>query len=232
MSLTLRRDGSDKFFPDNKYQSFPSVSAGWKISSEPFFSNLQVISLAKVRASYGTTGTSPGTAAYGVYGPDATAIGFNSTTVIFPYRQTAFDNPDLRWPITKTLDLGFDFGILKDRISGSFDWYREDITRIVKTAATANLSIVSAAAVNGGHQRRTGIDISVNSTNIQAKDFSWSSNLNFTKFKFRWMERFAFEPLARGASIEDDANTIYVYETNGILQVGQEASGSTAEWSP
>lgn len=222
LSLSLRRDGTDKFYPDNKYQNFPSISGAWKISSEPFFKGIDVISLAKIRASYGTTGTSPGTAAYGIYGPDATAITFNNGSVVYiPYRQTAFDNPNLRWPITKTLDLGFDFGILKDRINGSVDWYREELTRLVQNAATAQLSTISTAPVNGGHQRREGIDISLNSTNIQTENFSWSSNINFTNFKIRWVERFSFDPLPRGGSLEDPIGTIYVYETNGILQQGQ-----------
>lgn len=230
LTLSYRYDGLDIFFPDHKYQHFPTASAAWKISNEKFFENLKFINLFKIRGSYGTTGSSPSsTVAYGVYGPDATAITFNNgSTVYIPYRINGFDNPNLRWPITKTMNLGLDFGLFNDRISGSAELFREDQTRLVQNAATAQLSIISTAPVNGGHQRRTGAEFSLNTINIQNKNFTWNTTLNFTNFKVRWIERFPFDPLPRGGVITDPIGTIYVYQTNGILQQGQ----TIPAWQP
>lgn len=238
ISVSLRRDGSDKFFPNNKYQNFPSVSAAWKVSSESFFENIKAISLLKLRASYGTTGQGPSSAAYGIFAPDPNAITFNNGAVIyFPYRQTATDNPNLQWPVTKTFDAGIDFGILKDRITGSVDWYREDMTRLVAQAATPQLSIVPTAPVNGGHQRRTGIEFSINTANIQTKDFSWNTTFNYTHYSNRWVERFPFDPLPHGGVITDPIGMVYAYHTNGILQQGEKVptwqpTGATKPGSP
>ena len=227
VTFSVRRDGSDKFYPDNKFQNFPAVSAAWKVSNEKFFERLKMVNLFKLRGSYGTTGSSPGSAAYGIFGPDATAITFNNGSAVYvPYRQTAFDNPNLRWPITKTFDVGLDLGLFNDRVSISADLFREDQTRLVANATTAQLSIISTAPVNGGHQRRTGGEISLNTRNFQNKSFGWNTTFNFTSYKNRWMERFSFDPLPRGGAITDPIGTIYVYETNGILQQGQQIPGT------
>jgi len=230
LTLSYRRDGLDIFFPNYKFQDFPTASAAWKISNEKFFEDLKFINLFKIRGSYGTTGQSPtGLSAYGVYGPDATAITFNNGAVVYiPYRVNGFDNPNLRWPITKTMNFGLDFGFFNDRISGSAELFREDQTRLVQNAATAQLSIISTAPVNGGHQRRTGGEISLNTVNVRNDDFTWNTMLNFTTYRNRWVERFSFDPLPRGGVITDPIGTIYVYQTDGILQQGQ----SVPAWQP
>ncbi len=231
LTLTLRRDGADKFFPDNKYENFPSVSAGWKISNENFMKGSRSLSQLKLRASYGTTGERPGSVAYGAYAPDPNAVTFNNGSVIyFPYRLTAFDNPNLRWPIAKTVNVGLDFGFLNDRVTGSVDWFLEDRTQLLSSATTAQLSILSTTPINGAHQRRKGYEVTLNSTNVQRKDFSWNTTLNLTHFRNRWVERFPNDPPALYASVTDPVGSdiLYTYKTAGILQVGQTAPA----WQP
>lgn len=231
LSLTVRRDGADKFFPDNKYQNFPSVSAGWKINNESFMQGIKTISTLKLRASYGTTGERPGSVAYGAYGADPNAVTFsNGSVVYFPYRLTAFDNPNLRWPITKTFNAGLDFGLFKERVTGSVDVFTENRTRLLSSATTQQLSIISTSPINGGHQRRKGIEVSLNTENIKTKDFSWNTMLNVTHFKNRWVERFPNDPPAQYGHVNDPVggDIIYVYKTNGVLQAGQEVPA----WQP
>lgn len=231
LSLTVRRDGADKFFPNNKYQYFPSVSAGWKINNEAFMQDIKVISTLKLRASYGTTGERPGSVAYGAFAADPNAVTFNNGSVVyFPYRLTAFDNPNLRWPITKTFNAGIDFGLLKERITGSVDIFTENRTRLLSSATTQQLSIISTSPINGGHQRRKGFEVSVNTENIKTNDFSWNSTINVTHFKNRWVERFPNDPPAQYGRVNDPVGNdiIYVYQTNGILQAGQEVPA----WQP
>lgn len=229
ISLVLRRDGADRYFPDNKYQNFPGVSVAWKLSDEAFLKNLKQLSGLKLRASYGLTGTRPGDLAYGFYGTDATAIAFNNSSALYiPYILRQFDNPNFKWPITKSLNVGLDVGVFNDRISASFDWFQEDITRLNTNATNPQLSFIPTTPINAGAQRRTGWEVSLNTANIQTKNFTWKSNVNLTSYANRWTERLPNSPVPRGGLLEDPIGTTYVYQTNGILQVGQEVPA----WQP
>ncbi len=251
LSLSLRRDGSDKFFPDKKYANFPSASIGWKLSSEPFFKRIKVIDLIKLRASYGKTGDLTGlsTSAYGGYSSGGsilplssgvaagTAIVFGDGIINIPYLLTALNNPNLTWPATTTLDAGFDFGFFNSRITGSFDWYNENITNLLLVSSTSPLSQIGTAPINGAAQQRTGFDLSLNTVNIQKKDFKWNTNINITHYDYRWKERFANVGLSPYIGVTDPVNTIYTYATNGILQIGQQVpafqpAGATKPGSP
>jgi hypothetical protein len=141
---------------------------------------------------------------------------------------SAFDNPTLQWPVTKTLDAGLDFGIFNDRISGSIDWFSEDKTRLLSNATTPQLSIVPRTPVNGGRQRRRGFEVSLNTANVQQKDFTWNTIINFTNYRNRWVERFENEPPPQYGNVTDPLDIIYVYKTNGILQAGETPS----DWQP
>ncbi len=229
ISLVLRRDGADRYFPDNKYQNFPGVSVAWKVSDEAFLKNSKQLSGIKLRASYGLTGTRPGDLAYGFYGTDATAIAFNNSSVLYiPYVLRQFDNPNFKWPITKSLNVGLDVGLFNDRIAASFDWFQEDITRLNTNATNPQLSFIPTTPINAGAQRRTGWEVSLNTINIQTKNFTWKSNVNLTAYANRWTERLPNSPVPRGGLLEDPIGTTYVYQTKGILQVGQEIPA----WQP
>ncbi len=134
ISATLRRDGTDKFFPDSKYALFPSVSIAWKLSNESFMKNISWMDLVKLRASYGETGIDElaAGALYGSYNPSDFYVKFdgNATTYI-PYIQSGANYPDVTWTKTIMKNVGIDFSLLNDRISGSFDIFRNDITRLI-----------------------------------------------------------------------------------------------------
>lgn len=229
VSLVLRRDGADRYFPDNKFQNFPGVSVAWKVSEESFLKSIPQLNEFKLRASYGLTGTRPGDLAYGFYGTDATAIAFNNGSALFiPYILRQFDNPDFKWPITKSLNVGLDVGLFNDRISASFDWFREDITRLNTNATNPQLSFIPTTPVNAGAQRRTGWEASLNTANIRTSNFTWKSNINLTSYANRWTERLPNSPVPRGGLLEDPIGTLYVYKTDGILQIGQEVPS----WQP
>ncbi|WP_224994250.1 SusC/RagA family TonB-linked outer membrane protein [Cesiribacter sp. SM1] len=223
VTLTLRRDGADRFFPNNKYQNFPAVSVGWKLSNEGFMQGIDQLDMLKLRASYGLTGERPGDLAYGAFRGDNTAITFNNGSVVYiPYSLVAFDNPNLQWPITKTLDIGLDFGLFKNRITGSFDWYRENRERLLVNTTTPQLSFISSAPINAGSQQRTGYEFSLNTVNIEKQNWGWNSTFNFTHYDNRWTERYPNDPPPQYGRINDPLGIIYVYRTNGILQQDQE----------
>lgn len=221
LSVVLRRDGADRFYPENKYQNFPSVSAAWKISNEKLFQGIEAIGLLKIRASYGLTGERPGELAYGIYSPDVVSMVFNNgSTIYIPYILTQLNNPDFKWPINTTLNAGLDIELFNNKISASFDIFREDRTRMNIRATTDQLAMIASTPVNGGHQRRSGYELSLNFYPVATRNFTWSAILNYTHFTNRWIERFPNDPIPHGGAIEDPIGTIYVYQTNGVLQAG------------
>lgn len=223
LSLAYRADGIDKFFPANKYASFPSASVGWKLSSEKFMQGVKFINLLKLRASAGVTGLPIGSAAYGQYSPDAgnQAVFDNGATIYTPYYQTALDQPNLKWQKTVNTNIGLDFGFLNNRISGSFDVFRDKITNLLTRRSTNQLSYIASAYDNGGSQTRSGIEFSARSTNISTKNFKWDMITTVTHYRWRWNTRYNNQDLQPYVAVKDPVNAIYVYQTNGIIQTGE-----------
>ncbi|HYX06532.1 MAG TPA: SusC/RagA family TonB-linked outer membrane protein, partial [Bacteroidales bacterium] len=191
VSVAYRLDGTDKFFPDNKYDGFPSLSLGWKLSNEEFMSSLAFIDLFKFRASIGITGRTIGTAAYGVFGPDPNIVYFNNGAVAYtPYYQTLLDDPDLKWEKTLNKNIGLDYAFFKNRISGSLDFFSDEVTNLLTSRATDQLSYIASAYKNDGAMIRKGYDFSFNSYNIDHNKFSWKTVLNISHYVFNWEQRF------------------------------------------
>lgn len=221
VAFTLRRDGTDKFFPDKKYAYFPSVSAAWKVSNESFLKGVSWLNQLKVRASYGETGSDNlGTSLYGTYGPfTSNQILFaNNTIKYIPIVQNGIDYPDVSWQKTTMRNIGIDFSILKDKVWGSFDVFQNDITDMLGSANTAALSMFGTYPVNGGHMQRYGWDATINSKNIHTKDFLWTSVLTLSRYNSLWIDRMpnyyynTYEIQGKVAS-----NARYYYQTSGII---------------
>lgn len=231
LSLVYRADGIDKFFPENKYASFPSASAAWKLSNESFLKDIKAIELIKLRGSIGVTGMPIGTAAYGLYSPEATSqLAFfdNGASIYTPYYQTAIDQPDLKWQKTVNTNFGFDFGFFKNKISGSIDVFSDKITNLLTVRSTDQLSYIGSAYANGGSQVRDGYEIAIKTTNIDTKDFTWETTANLTHYAWRWDTRYSNQDLQKFVGEKDGVNTIYVFKTDGILQTGETPSA----WQP
>ncbi|HZL10332.1 MAG TPA: SusC/RagA family TonB-linked outer membrane protein [Prolixibacteraceae bacterium] len=220
IAFTLRRDGTDKFFPDKKYAFFPSVSSAWKVSNESFLKGVSWLNLLKVRASYGETGSDNlGTSLYGTYGPFGNQIMFDNNTIKYiPIVTNGIDYPNVSWQKTTMKNIGIDFSILKDKVWGSFDVFQNDITDMLGSANTAGLSMFGTYPINGAHLQRKGWDATVNSKNLQTEDFLWTTILTLSRYNSLWIERMpnydynAYEIQGKVAS-----NARYFYQTSGII---------------
>jgi len=231
LMFAIRYDGYDKFFPENKYAFFPSASLGWKLSSEPFLRNIDVINLLKLRASIGTTGRTYSTIAIGRFESDMNGTrqvqaSFNNGLTVYPvYLQVANDQPDLEWEKTIMTNIGLDFSLFGSRLSGSVDLFKDDNPNLIYTnAPTPPLSAIQTYPVNSGHQVRKGYEISLNTINIKNKLIEWSMELNLSHYEHNWVERPPYEGLQSYMKETDPVNAIYVYETNGIIQIGETPS--------
>jgi len=226
LSGTLRRDGTDKFFPSKKYGLFPSVSAAWKISNEEWLKNVSWINHLKIRASYGTTGRDNlGTTLYGVYETKGSNVSYNDLKVLYtPYILSGNDYENVTWEKTVMKNIGIDFSVLKDRLWGSFDLYRNDETNQLAYANSSWLDMFTTYPINSGHYKRTGWELSLNSRNIITKDFCWTTNLNLSHNKTTWVKRVDNYDY-KAYQLDDDGNVIkdepvyatYLYEAAGII---------------
>jgi TonB-linked SusC/RagA family outer membrane protein len=222
LTLSFRYDGDSFFFPQNKYASFPAASLGWKINEESFMKNLTAIDLLKIRGSIGVTGNTIGNTAYGYYANDGNGLYFSQgNTTYLTISDIQNDIPDLHWQKTINKNIGLDFGLFKDRITGSVDIFRDDITELITSPKTAPLSLFATQQVNSGHQLRQGYDIGVNTQNLSTRDFSWSSVFNVSHYEYKWVTRTINSTLQSYQDPTDPVNETYYFKTVGLIQPGQ-----------
>jgi len=219
IAATLRRDGTDKFFPEKKYALFPSLSVAWKVSNESFLSSVTWINLLKIRGSYGETGNDNlGSTLYGTYAPYS-RVTFNGGAVQYiPITQRGLDYPEVSWEKTIMKNIGVDFYLLDNRLSGSFDLFQNDITDMLGYANTPGLSMFGTYPINGAHLRREGWDASIAGEIVKTSTFLWKSNLTLTKYNAIWKERMPNYDY-NDFELQENApqNARYYYETNGLI---------------
>lgn len=184
LTATVRRDASSRFSKDTRWGTFPSVALGWTLTEEPWLKNQKVLSNLKLRASYGVTGQQEGIGNYNylpVYTYSVTgAEAFINGQYINTYRPEAYVS-DLKWETTTSWNFGLDFGFLNGRIGGAIDFYTrktKDLLASVPTAAGTNFS--KTILTNVGNVDSKGIEVSLNATPIQNKDWEWNLSYNFT----------------------------------------------------
>lgn len=233
VTLTGRIDGSSKFSEGNKYGIFPSGAFGWRVSEEPFMQDVEFISNLKLRISYGVVGNQS-IAPYqslpliepfgeGVFnnGPNAEPF-YGQEPVSYP-------NQDLKWETTEQGSIGMDLSVLEDRISITAEVYNKNTSDLLLNTPVPYTTGFETTLLNIGNTRNRGIDLAVNSLNMNG-EFSWNTSLNLS------INRNEIKDLARDDDINLPAGNIlregepigsfYGYVFDGIFQTDQEAASS------
>jgi len=214
-SFSIRRDAFSGYAPGNtadKWGTFPGGGIGWNISQENFYQEsflANTVTDLKIKASYGKVGN--------IAAGDFDAISTYQSGLYGIYSTLAFNNagnPDLKWETSKKLDVGLAFALFKGRISGEFNYYKNDIDNLVLNVPTAaSLGLPGNTILkNVGKMYNTGIEIELSSTNIRNKDFSWTTDLNITTLKNKVTE------LAPG--VNEIVGITGGLETTNITRVG------------
>ena len=182
---SIRRDGSSVFGENYQWGYFPSIGGAWRISNEKFMKEQSVFSDLKLRASYGVTGNSEGIGAFNakiVYG--ITGTYYNNGVQDNSYGPLQGANPDLRWERTATSNIGFDFAIFNNIVSGSVDVY-EKLTKDMLFQYSVSPSLVPGGRIwaNGGSISNKGVELMLTSTPVKTNDFSWTTSLNLAHNK-------------------------------------------------
>ena len=183
LGVTNRIDGSSRFSTNNRYLSFPSVSAGWVISRENFMKDSKWINELKLRGSWGKTGTDGGAGYYGSLGQysfTTTGTTYSGTTIISATRPA---NPDLKWQQTTNVDVGIDASVFNNRIRFTVDYYSRLTKNLLALGGLPGYVGFSSQQQNLGELKNSGFEVTITTKNIEKKNFRWSSSLNFASNK-------------------------------------------------
>ena len=213
-TLTARADGSSKFGDNNKFSIFPSAAFAWRVSDENFLADSETISNLKLRTSYGVTGNSE-------------IPPYSSLSLLSSNYKTVWDgnpvggtglnrlaNPDLKWEKTAQYDVGMEVGLFNNRISLEADYYYRKTTDMLLDAPVPQSTGYATIRRNVGSMENKGIELGLNTRNIETANFTWTSSFNIS------MNRNKVLSLATPSDIFGVGSPGITNET-GVIRVGE-----------
>lgn len=250
INASLRRDGSSRFSPEARWGLFPAVSAAWIVTGEKFMQKAAWVSLLKVRAGFGITGQQDGIGDYAYisnYYEGATTAQYAFGGQYYTQLRPGGFDANLKWETTKSYNIGLDFGILKDRFSGSIDLYRKETSDLLATTTVpAGSNFTNEILTNVGSMLNQGIEMSLNAglfaTKTMRLDLTANASHNVNRVtKLTQVEDPNSVGILVGGISGGIGNTIQVqrvgyatysflvyeqqYDTDGsLIEVGQQAS--------
>ena len=241
-SATWRRDGSSRLAEGNKWFNYPAISAGWLISDEAFMSKVKPVNSLKLRVGWGKT-SNQAIDPYASLGlvNNSNGLGNGSTgagtirynygpTIVTGYNVVTLPNPGLSWEFTRTLNIGLDFGLFNNRITGAFEWYdsqTDDILYNVNLPVTSG--VAGAFPTNVGKMSNKGMEFTVSSTNISTKSgFTWSTDLNlfFNRNKILKLSNDVNQDIGSQLFVGYPMSAIFDYNKLGIWQTSEAAQAA------
>lgn len=189
LSAALRRDGSSKFVGKNKYSAFPSVSAAWIVSEEPFLKDQQLFSLLKLRGSWGITG-SDAAGAYSTISSYSNRIAsFTNSTFQNGIVLGNIGNPDLKWESTEQQNIGLDIGFLKGRINVTADYFEKNTRDLLLNETLPIYLGGNTITRNVGTVQNKGWEVAVDADVVRHGAVKWNTNMNvsFVKNKVKYI---------------------------------------------
>jgi TonB-linked SusC/RagA family outer membrane protein len=235
-SLSVRRDGSSKFFNDVRWGTFLAISGAWRLDQESFIQNIPVISELKLRASYGQTGNDGGTDEISYYAWQPTYnLGWDNA--LEPgILQSSLGNRNLTWESSDAADVALEFGVLKNRITGTVEYFNRASSDLIFAVPMPLSSGIVSITQNIGTMINKGIEISLGAEIVRKGDFSWQFDVNATRLKneiTRMPEDSkeviqATKKLKEGSSIYD----FWLREYMGVNAANGDALYRTNVWNP
>lgn len=241
LTATLRVDGSSRFGENNKFGYFPSAAFAWKLQEETFMEGLDAISTLKLRASWGQTGNQEigNYLSIPTYGPGPNAV-FNDQQVSTT-DPSRLANPDLKWETTEQLDIGLDFGILRDRIYGSIDYFKKNTFDMLLALPVPTSSGFTSQLRNVGSIENSGIELALNSVNVEG-DLNWTTSVNIATIKNNVVDLGGINRIITGSAgfasqisiIEEGSplNSFYGYQIDGVWQQNDDFDQTTDNVQP
>ncbi|AXP82066.1 TonB dependent receptor [Mariniflexile rhizosphaerae] len=224
LTLTARRDGYSAFGANtDKIGVFPSVAIGWNIKNESFLEDSNFVNALKIRFSHGKTGNQA---------IDVNQTATTATSVRFPFNGTVLTgvrynnigNPNLNWESTTSSNIGVDFGFLKNRISGTVEVYQSKTEDILLRRNLPNITGYANIWSNLGSMENKGLEVTLNTVNIDTEDFSWKSSINFSTYRNEILDLYGDgqDDIGNRWFIGESLRVFYDYEKEGIWQEGED----------
>ena len=234
LTATFRADGASVFARNHKWGYFPSVALAWNMAEEPFMEPARsVVSMLKPRVSYGTVGNATGVTnnAFAAY---YAQLAYNKQdnsqqTGVFLGR---LENPDLKWETTKEFNVGLDFALFDGRIGGTFEFFERRITDLLTDKPLNTYHDLTFVSANIGTTGGRGFEFTLNTKNIVTKDFSWFSDITFSRVKNWWVEHTTDWKPSVYEGDNDPIRAIYSRKAIGIMQEGDEAPAAQPDLKP
>ncbi|MEP7095151.1 MAG: TonB-dependent receptor [Flavobacterium sp.] len=225
MSATFRSDASSRLAPSNQWHSYPAISAGWNINKESFLSDVSWIDSLKLRGGYGQT-SNQSVQPYATLGYLSTRpYNFGSTNATGYYVST-LPNPDLGWEYSITTNYGLDFSVLKNRLSGTLEYYTTDTKDLLLSVNLPVTSGVSSYVGNVGSTQNKGWEASLNGVildNYNGWTWEMGANISSNKNKLVSLASGTTEDKSNWWFVGKPLNVIYDYKKAGIWQTDAEA---------
>jgi TonB-linked SusC/RagA family outer membrane protein len=234
ITANVRADGSSILAPGNQWTSYPAVSVGWNIDKEKFMENVKFVNSLKLRAGWGK-GANPGITPYTVLGTlTANFYNFGGGTVIGTnyvngYLINSATNPNLTWEKTTGLNLGLDFSLFNNRLSGSIEYYNNKTDGIlVRKRLPGSLGVPDGQLTNAAKTESNGMEFTISSVNVKTKDFSWSTDFNafFNREKITALPLGLLRDEANGWFVGEPVSVIFDYKKIGIWQTSEAAQAA------
>lgn len=242
-TITFRADGSSRFGTNHRFGYFPSAALAWKISNESFLKSFNALSQLKMRLSWGRTGNQEigNYPALSTYSSGNDAI-WNGQAVTGT-KPSKIPNPDLKWETTDQYNIGVDYGFFNNRLNGSIDYFWKKTTDMLLELPIPQSTGYSNQLTNIGRIDNRGIELSLNTVNIDNRDFSWTSNFTFSAMKNEVKDLGGIDEIIIGAGYTHvdqvvirrpgvPLNSYYGYEVEGVWQVNDDYSKMKEDYVP
>ena len=228
-TASFRADGSSKFGKNNKWGYFPAFSAAWRLGEEEFIKNLNIFSDLKVRLGYGMAGNNRIDSFVSL--PMLTSVTYPNGDSTQPgYVSKQIPNPNLKWEANKTFNFGLDFGFFNQRLTISPEFYINRSSNLLLNAKLPTSSGYDSMVINAGETENKGIDLTINSTNIMTKDFTWNTAVTLSHNKNSvkkltgedvqlWEASFGYNQNTHIIGVNQPLGQMYGYVTDGLYQV-------------
>jgi TonB-linked SusC/RagA family outer membrane protein len=226
LTLTARRDGSTVFGGNtDKYNIFPSFALGWNVANESFLKDNALLNVLKLRFSYGVTGNEGINPYQTITGLAQLQYTYSGVTTV-GLRPNILGNSDLKWEQTGSTNYAIDFGILKNRITGTVEYYDAKTTDLLLNRQIPITTGYNSVLSNVGAVRNQGIEVALTTANVQLPNFTWETTLNFTAVRNRVTQIYGTggDDIVSGLFIGKPLGGIYDYVKTGVWQVGEDAS--------
>ncbi len=232
-TLTGRADGSSRLAEGNKWSFFPAVSMGWIISQESFL-DASVLSFLKLRAGYGEVGNTA-VSPFRTWGGLARSVYAFGDAGAFGFGQSEISNPNLGWEVSKTVNIGVDFGFWDDRFSGTFEFYNTKTEDLLLERFLPSTSGYSSVLENVGSTRNRGWELTLNYNLFQnASGFTWDVSMNIFSNKEEIVELFngTDDDIGNQWFIGHPINVFYNFQFDGIYQTEDATEAAAAGLAP